>query len=97
MAKKKDFKEINPALNFISTDSQAETKAADREAPGEIAPAPEGYKINPLYVEVKSKRLNLLLQPSIVERMKKAAAEHSLSVNEQITVAIREYLEREGF
>lgn len=92
---KRDFKQNNPALAFISSKSeavQAEGKEEKLEAP---AKAPEGYKLNPLYVETKSKRVNLLMQPSIVERMKKTAQAKGLSLNEAINEAVKEYLERE--
>lgn len=92
---KRDFKQSNPALAFISSKSeavQAESKEEKLEAP---AKAPEGYKLNPLYVETKSKRVNLLMQPSIVERMRKTAQAKGLSLNEAINEAVKEYLERE--
>lgn len=45
---------------------------------------PEGYKRNPLYVETKSRRLQLVLQPSLYERVKACASVAGLSVNEYI-------------
>ena len=42
----------------------------------------EGYK--PAYVEVKSKRVQLVFQPSIYERAKAKATEQGLSLNEYI-------------
>ena len=60
--------------------------------PDHIPPAPEGYKINPIYIETKSKRVNLLLQPSLAERLRAAAAEDGTSVNEMAAEAIRQYL-----
>lgn len=69
---KKSFKD-NPALQFIST---AETEAQPTEKP------PEGYKLNPLFVETKSRRLQLVLQPSLYERVRAGAAAAGLSVNE---------------
>lgn len=46
--------------------------------------APEGYKVNPLYVETKSKRVNVLMQPSLHDKLKKLAKANNLSVNEFI-------------
>ena len=92
---KRDFKQSNPALAFISSkgeEVQAESKEEKLVAPAKV---PEGYKLNPLYVETKSKRVNLLMQPSIVERMKKTAQAKGLSLNEAINEAVKEYLERE--
>lgn len=77
---KKSFKD-NPALQFIS---------ATEEEPQEQAPqqptekAPEGYKLNPLYIETKSRRLQLVLQPSLYKRVKDRAKAGGLSVNEFI-------------
>lgn len=78
-AKKSFINRDNPALNFISqTSMEAEPVSAKQEP----AKAPEGYKVNPMYVEVKSKRLQLVLQPSLFARVKAAAAAQGLSVNE---------------
>lgn len=76
---KKSFKD-NPALQFISTAEEEEQEEVTTGA----AKAPEGYKINPLYVETKTKRLQLVLQPSLFDRVKKAAAGSGLSVNEYV-------------
>ena len=84
--KKKTFiAEDNPALQFIST---AEPEQAERGSivipqPKPDKP-PEGYKKNPLYIEVKSRRLQLVLQPSLFERVKAKAEEAGLSVNEYV-------------
>ena len=48
------------------------------------AKAPEGYKLNTLYVETKTKRLQLVLQPSLFNRVKKGAKQAGLSVNEYV-------------
>ena len=45
---------------------------------------PKGYKLNPLYVEVKSKRVQLVLQPSLFDRVRERAKEQGLSVNEYV-------------
>lgn len=68
---KKSFKD-NPALQFISTPQNDEAKDDD------------AYKMKPLYVEVKSRRLQLVLQPSLYDRVKKAAVSQGISVNEFI-------------
>lgn len=77
---KKTFKG-NPALQFIST---AGEETEEREQTAEAVPtkAPEGYKLNPLYVETKSRRLQLVLQPSLYDRVKARAKASGLSVNE---------------
>lgn len=75
---KKTFKD-NPALQFIST---AGEETEERRTEPSPAKAPEGYKLNPLYVETKSRRLQLVLQPSLYERVKARAKASGLSVNE---------------
>lgn len=43
---------------------------------------PAGYKVNPLFVEIKSRRLQLLVQPSLYEAIKEQAKAKGISVNE---------------
>ena len=78
---KKSFKDsINPAMNFISQEGIDRTEGETTAK--RTAKAPEGYKLNPLYVETKSRRLQLVLQPSLYDRVKAGAAAAGLSVNE---------------
>lgn len=93
---KKTFKDsINPAMSFISQESidraegetPAETKKPDK--------APEGYKLNPLYVETKSKRLQLLIQPSLHEKLKKKAQAEGTSVNDLVNGILQDALAEE--
>jgi len=88
---KKDFKGTNPALAFMSVDTQ-EVK----QMPATKKEVPEGYKPNPEYIEVKSKRVQLLLQPSTVYAIKALAKKKGLSMNEAINEAIQAYLQNEG-
>lgn len=80
---KKSFKD-NPAMQFISA-PEAEPQT-DRPTPETLprltGKPPKGYKANPLYVEVKSRRVQLVLQPSLYERVKKRAEGAGLSFNE---------------
>ena len=88
-AAKKSFKD-NPALQFISapeTEESAEpVMQPSKESPSVQKPEapPAGYKIDHRYVETKSRRLQLVLQPSLYERVKKAASEQHISVNEYV-------------
>lgn len=86
MAKKKSFIGENPALQFIST-AETETQPPEEKTitmPQPTEKPPEGYKLNPLYVETKSRRLQLVLQPSLYDRVKAGAAAAGLSVNEYV-------------
>lgn len=94
---KKDFKQNNPALAFIST-PPAEPEPESRTAPEDTAKpeAPEGYKLNPLYVEVKSKRVQLLVQPSTLEAIRGIAHSKGISLNEAVNEAMKAYIKKEG-
>lgn len=88
---KKSFKDsINPAMNFISQES-----IVNAEGTQEPTSAPEGYRLNPLYVETKSKRLQLLVQPSLHEKLKKRAEREHTSVNDLIHTILEEKLRGE--
>ena len=82
MAKKSFRDNINPALQFISS-AVAETAETPTEAP-------EGYKVNPLYVETKSKRVQLLVKPSTVEKLRARAKAEGRSLNDLINSILEE-------
>lgn len=92
---KKDFKS-NPAMSFISQESieKVDGKPAGNIAPTGARKAPEGYKINPEFIETKSKRVQLLVQPSVYEAVKAKAKAEGISTNEAINEALRKYTER---
>lgn len=93
MAQKKSFKaDLNPAMQFIST--PAEENVTKEEAPAitTTSPAPDGYKVNPLYIETKSKRLQLLIQPSLLEKLKGKAKADGRSVNDLVHSILEEAL-----
>lgn len=91
MAQKKSFKD-NPALQFISAQSAEEAQPSP-------APAEQNtgvpMKPNPLYIETRSKRLNLLIQPSLHAKLKNMANGQDVSINELIHKALEEYADRE--
>lgn len=87
---KKTFKDnINPAMSFISQESIDKTEG---ETP---AKAPEGYKLNPLYIETKSERLQLLIQPSLKAKLKERAKAEGTSVNDLVSCILQEALAEE--
>lgn len=75
----------NPAENIITT---AQPMAAEKPAPVEEAlgqapvKAPKGYKLDPRFVEVKSKRIQLLIQPSVYAKLAAQAKRERISFNE---------------
>lgn len=77
---KKDFK--NAAEQFISNSpSQVITESSFQINSLDV---PEGYKLNPMFVELKSKRVQLILQPSLYKKVKMKADEEGLSFNEYV-------------
>lgn len=89
---KKSFKDnINPAMQFISKETPKEDK---KPLLDNKDITPKGYKPNPAYIETKSQRVQLLVQPSIVEAIKQLAKDNNSSMNAVINEAIKEYLEK---
>ena len=98
---KKSFRENNPALQFITPAPVQETPA------GQPRPAKEKQTDNTHTTsstlntqeldfttkkqETKSKRLNLLIQPSLHQELTKIAYVQRVSLNELILRASREY------
>jgi len=71
---KKNFKnEVNPALQFISGSEEENQEA--KATP---------MKRNPLYIETKSKRVQLLLQPSLHSKLKIISEQKGSSLNDLI-------------
>ena len=104
MAKaRKDFTN-NPAMNFISQESidKVEHKPAGKTGKAKASTTtgagkgkvPEGYKVNPEYIETKSRRVQLLIQPSVYDALKARAQAEGISVNEVINTALKKYTER---
>lgn len=90
MAQKKSFKaDLNPAMQFISTPAEETTTGAG-EGVASTKDAPEGYKVNPLYIEKRSKRLQLLVQPSLYDKVKTQAETEGCSVNDYIHRVLEE-------
>lgn len=83
---KKTFKNnINPAMQFISVVEDADI--AEQPQPQEEKKAPaikEGYKVDYGVVEKKSRRMQLLVQPSLYEKIKAKAMAEGSSVNDYI-------------
>jgi hypothetical protein len=105
MAAKKTFKNENPAMRFISASekrNEEETSVSPllpKKEPENTPPfAPQGIpqavpmKKNPLYIETKSRRLNLLMQPSLHDKIKNLAQERAVSVNDAIHTILQDYI-----
>ena len=87
----------NETLNTSDTQNTDNTyikQAARSERKAQDTPLKEGVKNTGK--ETKSKRLNLILQPSLFENMSKIAHMRQTSVNDLINTLLREYAEREA-
>lgn len=73
---KKSFKD-EPAMQFISAINEQEQAAGQITVPGR-------YTIAPRTVEPKTRRLQLVLQPSLYSKVKERAEASGVSVNEYI-------------
>jgi len=96
MTTKKSFKRSNPTLDFIGSASEEKTAQPPKKAKATSkgkTPAPEGYRLNPEYIETKSRRVQALVQPSVYEAVKAKAKALGISTNEAINEAMRQYTE----
>lgn len=98
MAKEKDF--ISPAAQFFekaeeTTDEKNEGTPAEPDgtdtAPAVLVP-PEGYRVDPRFIEKKSQRVQLVMQPSLYKRAQRAAKKQKISFNELIHQLLNAYL-----
>lgn len=55
-----------------------------------------GYYRNPEYLEAKSRRLTLLMRPSLYARLKEYADGNNASVNEVVSFLVEDGLDRRG-
>ena len=96
MAKKTFIQDIeNPAELFISSKAKAPAPAPAQAEQAPEGKAPEGYHTNPLYIENKSKRLQLLTKPSTAEKLKAKAQREGRSVNDIVNTILEEALKGE--
>jgi predicted HicB family RNase H-like nuclease len=89
---KKTFKE-NPALRFITSTDDANNKQNTDNTENDNITYDKHYTDNKH--ERKSKRLNLLIQPSILENLSKIAHMKQTSVNDLVNSVLKNYAETE--
>lgn len=104
MAKKSFMTSDNPAMQFISA-SAPETAAPASAvnvsaAPGaepvtaaEQSDASDIFEISPKSSEHKSKRAQLLMTPSLHEKVAKKAASLNMSFNELVNIVLEKYVQ----
>lgn len=98
----------NPALAFMSqpeeaqepiqemaAPEQADNKQQAEEKPEATPEQPNNPPMKRLYVETKSKRVQLLMQPTLHKRLKKIADGKCISFNEFIHSTLEAYADEE--
>ena len=93
---KKSFTDANPAMAFISTAKPAEDFALTQPIEEELeAKESNGVpmKKNPEFIETKSKRVQMLMQPSLYDAVKKEAKDKNISVNEMMHEILKNHVE----
>jgi len=86
LSKKTSKEDLNSAMRFINQQTKEESSI---NTPVKETP-PKGFKPNRLYIETKSKRLQLLVQPSLHEKLKSCAVADGKSVNELVHSILEE-------
>lgn len=85
---RKSFKgNIDPLAALVKGNREPEdaaTMTAPAAEPIEKEEPPAGYKYNPRYIEKRSKRVQYLLTPSTVTKLKTKAEEQGRSVNDLV-------------
>lgn len=105
MSTKKSFSHANPAMSFITSpivDSEQEVDTQNSSTSNEKSAGilqekttfDVPMKRNPEFIEVKSKRMQLLMQPSLHSAIKKLADNEDISVNEKIHSILKDYVEK---
>jgi len=101
---KKSFTDANPAMAFISTAKEQEdfalTQPTKEELEAKLDPEPLNkvskgvpMKKNPEYLETKSKRVQMLMQPSLYNSIKEKAEQSGISVNEMMHEILKNHVE----
>ncbi|MCD8340085.1 MAG: hypothetical protein LUC43_07800 [Burkholderiales bacterium] len=57
---------------------------------------PEGYKVNPVVVEKMTRRVNLLMKPSVFNALKEYGDKHNVSFNKLANQAMSNFLKEVG-
>ena len=86
---KKSFMD-SPALRFI-TSNEEKTVKEEKIAPKKEE-LPKGYKISPVYIETKSRRLQLLLKSSIFIMLNQTSVINDTSVYDLVNSILEESL-----
>ena len=101
---KKSFTDANPAMAFISTAKEQEDFSLTQPTKEELEAKSNQdtvnnvsngvpMKKNPEFIETKSKRVQMLMQPSLYDAVKKEAKDKNISVNEMMHEILKNHVE----
>lgn len=76
----------------VAEEMLEDLESVEARKPERTNKAPEGYKLDPKYVEVKSQRVQLVLKPSVFKALKKYCKTNKVSVNEYVGTLLEEQL-----
>ena len=96
--KKQVISDESPVMNFISAKAAPAPEQEPEEEPevtktAQPEEAPEGFKPDYRYIEKRTKRVQLVLQPSLYEKLKAEADESGMSFNNFIHELLTAYSE----
>lgn len=81
-------KEKDTVKQYVIAEEQKVSEPKEADVTGRpvinIVRLPKGMRINSKYVEIKSKRIQLTMQPSLYARVKRASEKAKISVNDYI-------------
>jgi hypothetical protein len=87
--------EDNPALWFISDAPQNSADTGTVVQPKKTKNE-RGTVTKPLYAETRSKRVNMLMQPSLYEKLRDMAKNCGVSTNDLMNQALEKFLENKS-
>lgn len=91
---KRGIIEGSPVEELLGSFKHPEPKATSKSKAVEKRPskAPEGYRLDPRYIEKKAARLQLVLEPSVFKKLKAVCEKEGVSVNSYVGSLIKESL-----
>lgn len=80
----KDFKKISPVQAMIMQQAEAEAPKKTTPQAAREKEIPEGYKVNYDLIEKKTRRVQLVFQPSVYNGLKALADKEGISFNDYV-------------
>lgn len=86
-------KEVKADEMQIEKTAEGEQLHSDQEiVTAKMSKVPKGYKLNSLYIETKTKKLQLLARPSTIKEVQRIAKKNKVSTNEMINRILEDYI-----